>query len=432
MQLRQPDDLTCIEKKDFSSDISWFTSSLLIFAIVLIIVAVDSKTDYETALKNAEIVSSFNTLSFEDRRVINSWAHFSKINQETLLLPNIAVPVSKISKFYASLPHLICAYLLVWLILASITLWKYWRRIMKLDKSERYFLVDMPINLLYIWLANLVMLPLFIVMMGSGIRIFLYEYVYGSPKIQDEKSKTKLNNPISQEQEQASITNKSDRQKYLLSRTTLFQPHCVKTEEAVKAVVEECFMDLQKSAQALQEAQRRYGLAQANLRTFQETIYSGPITMAEARAEWRAVKDMRGVSRIYTESTPDLKSVNLCYLIKVRVPYHGRIYDFGDFVVKISCNTAKLSCTEIRSGIRKRATSLAPAYRITKHSFCFGDREYEIKKHVANGQLIAAMTLVVDCLHSVNPEDAPDIPRCFRKVRTIKRTQNHIQKGEEI
>ena len=147
-----------------------------------------------------------------------------------------------------------------------------------------------------------------------------------------------------------------------------------------------------------------------------------------AEEEWNAIREMRGVMGLSVKKERGEKSKKLMIYVRVQVPYDGELYDFGDYQIRLLGNSSRCIC--VRSGIRKDATSRAPAYSSgVGDSFCFGSRRDEIDSYMWRGRYVEAITLMIDCLHSVNGADVEaKIPYCFRKVSRVKRAKARIKR----
>lgn len=147
------------------------------------------------------------------------------------------------------------------------------------------------------------------------------------------------------------------------------------------------------------------------------------ITKAQASAELDAICAMRGVS-ILTNPHSQARDTIITFVVKSRIPYRGCMYDVGDY--QISITDTNFTCKRLRSGVRFDATSKSPSYE-TGSGFCFGSRLTEIKSYIQAGRIVEAVTLIVDCLHSVNSDyDRRNIPSCFRKVKTVERAAERL------
>ncbi len=197
--------------------------------------------------------------------------------------------------------------------------------------------------------------------------------------------------------------------------------------EEARKMVEDAKTQLQEAGQVVSDAQRALGEAKANLERV-ESVYSETRSLIEAEADWEAIKDARGVSGI----TYDRRRKNLAIIFKVRVPYEGELYDFGDYRLVLD-GSARCRCKEIRSGVKLNHTSVRPLYHIDDKLFCFGHSLGTIEDYLRHSRYVEAITLIVNCLHSVNGEDAArEIPNCFRKVEVVEKAKRRILRRNKL
>ncbi len=172
------------------------------------------------------------------------------------------------------------------------------------------------------------------------------------------------------------------------------------------------------------EYQQFVGKAQAELRDLQSQEMSAGASRAEAKLEWEQILKMRGVSSINIKTDAKTRGKVIEILIKVRVPYKGALYDFGDYLVTFG--TDGMRNERVRSGVCKNADNHRPYYP-SGRGFCFGNRLSDIDRYTRAGRIVEALTLVVDSLHAVNDGDWEDIPGCYRKVETVKQRAKRLK-----
>lgn len=107
-------------------------------------------------------------------------------------------------------------------------------------------------------------------------------------------------------------------------------------------------------------------------------------------------------------------------IVRATVEYQGRTYDKGDWQIDIGADTSSCVARELRTGVRPDWGYDYPDYRYGDKSYCFGSRAYELEQHLRKGQFLEAMALAVECLNSVNSEDAPNIPHAFWEVQPLE------------
>jgi hypothetical protein len=105
----------------------------------------------------------------------------------------------------------------------------------------------------------------------------------------------------------------------------------------------------------------------------------------------------------------------ICLLIKARIDYNEVTYDLGDWELRFDAKGG-LTTKELRSGVRSDWRGDYPVYHLGGNSFCFGSRSYVIAENLNKGQFLEGIELAVNCMNSVNEEDAHRIPDAFREV----------------
>ena len=164
----------------------------------------------------------------------------------------------------------------------------------------------------------------------------------------------------------------------------------------------------------IRELQRDNGSDTATIQTLKQ-MKEDVASREQAQQEIDMICKMRGVAEF--DVLKHDSSILLSFLVKVRVPYDGAVYDFGDYKIRIS--RSSYSCHRVRSGVKIGALSTEPDYG-AGGSFCFGQRGSTISEYIQNGRVAEAVALMIDSLHSVNSDEiARQIPLCFRKVDTI-------------
>jgi len=417
------------------------TVAIILAVIVLLVCgfyALIVKTDNDSALAHNERMVEFNAKPLEERQIIAEWTEDSRVDPETYLMAEKEIkPLFILEGIYGAdgLWKIVLLYLAGLLATLSLTTFiSYWHK-----KNKVYYLCSLPFDKPYGWVLFFCMF--------IGWPFLLVSYICMRVQNTDAyKARRALQEKTRQEREELAKREKTvvkklaedelaekaralTKPKYpeaahqALVNFVLkdqFKAYASRAKEA-KVRVEQAQAVLQKAGESVRAAQRGLGEARANLAQIEATIAS-QASRERAEAEWTAIKEARGVSSIkYNRRRQRLEVV-----IKVRVPYKGELYDFGDYCLVID-GTRACNCKEIRSGVKVNHTSLGPLYHLSGKRFCFGNSLSTIEEYLGNGRYAEAVTLIVECLHSVNnTNDEEQIPNCFRKVSTVEKAERKI------
>lgn len=293
------------------------------------------------------------------------------------------------------------------------------------SKTWRYHMADLPLSS---WIGRLLLVALIpfypvlvvslIIMMIKVIRLKFAEKKALREEIQREIDKEQPS-PIliGRANEKAEATYV----KYVVGGSRQARESHLKELEEQKTDVENRLANYGRS---LREAQKRKSEILAELKKY-ELVEQESVTRERAINEWNAIRHMRGVSRVYARKRRK-KVKGLVIQVDVRVPYKNKLYDFGDYEIRI--DGREYSCTRVRSGVRMDASSTAPDYN-EPSGFCFGSRRRTIADYVCNGRYLEAISLMIDSLHSVNDAEVEaKIPYCFREVEVEERVRRKLLK----
>lgn len=282
-----------------------------------------------------------------------------------------------------------------------------------LERSSAYYLADFPLRTVYGWILLLLCLPIgwpfFIV---SRIRMLRH-----TPKrAMEEAGAQSDENETSDELLEEATKNRStnEEEEYVKLRVTLFKEQRERMIQELDDDIVGCEKSIRYHGVQIQEQQKKLGEKRAQ----RQQLKDEPITIDDrtALAELVQIRKMRGVKEIIS----DLDNERLIIVVHVRVPYEGAMYDFGDYEIRLSYQDSSAYALRLRSGVKQNATSEDPFYKDGDY-FCFGDRLSEIEQYfVDEGRVIEALTLMIDCMHSVNPEDKKEIPNCFTRLSKPK------------
>lgn len=286
-------------------------------------------------------------------------------------------------------------------------------------RSE-FFLADFPLGRVYGWILLLLCLPF-----GSPFLCVSYIRMWRYFRNKEIPNETTDNVTAETEPDQEETVEDpvdttieetvTDEESYVALRMEFAQERSEHTVKNLDASIDWTKRRLQEHGEKIQHLQKELGRLKTERSRLAECIESGEtMTRQAAISELKKIQKMRGVKKI----TPDRDNDQLEILIQVRVTYQGALYDFGDYLVKFwsdSCNTRLL-----RSGVKEDADSRDPFYP-DGSGFCFGNRKNEIDHYAEEGRIVEALTLIVDCMHSVNEGDEKDIPGCFKRISKPKK-----------
>lgn len=181
---------------------------------------------------------------------------------------------------------------------------------------------------------------------------------------------------------------------------------------------------LQELQRLLTNGQAELGRLKAELRALKEKPLPDATELQHnAEAEWAILRQMQGVYYVGHDKYDDDGDLlsddieNLVVMIRVCIPYEGRVYDVGDY--KFWLARDGYLCKRLRSGVRENASSYQPDYS-DSDDFCFGSRDEVITDYLEKGCFAEALALIIDGLHYVNETDRDAIPACFYAIDTEK------------
>jgi len=389
---------------------------ILVVAGIVFLLSCAVQTDAEDVKAYNVQVADFNTLPKSDREVFAPFCE--KTLDDDLLLEPQELPLSAKHMFTLAFPWFLLAEFAVCVIS---TFAYYWYR-----KGSRYHLADLPFDTIYGWGLFIVMLPIGWPFLLASRLIMWCE---SQPTKHAEKAEVKR---LAEEEltlESNLQTAKFDepaKYAYIRFRTQHFRDSKLQQEEQLREQIASKKTSLNEYGRRIKCLQRELGETKAALKQLEETEPSREATKIEAQSEWQQILEMRGVAKL-TTSKRKAKSRDrfLRILIKVRVPYKNELYDFGDY--EVTFFEDHFTCREVRSGVKLNHTNTTPTYPDSTYDFCFGPRRYEIEDYARSGRIVEALTLIIDCFHSVNPGHEEYIPGCYRKVQVIERTKRRLK-----
>lgn len=289
-----------------------------------------------------------------------------------------------------------------------------------LEKSKEYFLADLPLRTIYGWILLILILPAgwpFLLISLFRMRHYMQKQVEA-----EQREIRRLAGTIESENDPESVECDKNAQKtYIDFRTSnLAQQHSDKLSSLHEEIASQK-RKITSYGNDIAKIQRELGRNNAKLKQLQANPPDQTATEETAKAEWQQILGMRGVSRInFPKNQYHAGDRDMEISIHVRVPYNGSIYDFGDYLVTFG---NEFKCRQLRSGVKPDHTSSRPIYPDHDYGFCFGSRLSDIRAYANSSQIVEALTIIIDSLHSVNPEDEKYIPECYRKITTIKPTE---------
>ncbi len=408
---------------------------VVLCAVVIGLNALITAADNASALTHNERAAEFNVLSLEERQMIAAWTEDDDIDPETYLMAekDADVPLFLLTQIHGrgNVVRMIPVYLGALVLIFSLCVFvRYWY-----CKGSAYYLCSLPFGEPYGWVLFCCMFvgwP-FLLISFVCLRVQQTEFFRERQKKRQaaHEARKREKEAVRQlaEEELAEAARRLTRPAFperahqaLVTYIVDGQPkaHAARIQEATQRV-EDAKSQLQKAGENVRVAQQKLGYARAGLEQLEAT-YSETHSHKKAESDWEAIKNARGVSSIvYNKMRKRLE-----ILIKVRVPYDGELYDFGDYCFYID-GSAKCVCKEVRSGLKLNHSTTAPQYHIHGNLFCFGDSLSTINQYLRDGRYAEAVTLVVECMHSVNDSYTErEIPNCFRKVSVVEKAKQRI------
>jgi hypothetical protein len=130
---------------------------------------------------------------------------------------------------------------------------------------------------------------------------------------------------------------------------------------------------------------------------------------AAIRAEFDEIREFRNVEAVRVQDN------RLSVRVNVRLPYHGKAYDMGDWELLLSPDAFVHRC--LRRGTIDESDGNSPIYT-SGNGFCFGNSQALIHDNLNKGQIAHAIEIAVCALHSFNNEgDRRKIPVFFKEVK---------------
>jgi len=384
-------------------------------------------------------VATFNAYSQRDRELILKFATIETDENQLMKIKDLESDQNMIDGELKILKALIVFALIVLPCLVFLGYWK--------EKSNEYHLADLPFSRPYGWVLLLSMtgipwLILFVARIDMHCQIKKFGQAIKKVQQKTNTAKKRKAKPIQAEKiyeicRQNAQTFDAIYQPIFVSQAThrYDNVYWYKTKEA-EHNVSAAKRELTAAGERLQKAQRSLNDAEAQLRQVKlesKTITKAQVSASTALTEWETIQAMRGVIKmsIPCKYTDDINAPFLVILVTVCVPYGKKIYDFGDYEIKLF--PSHFTCRRVRSGLLATYNSRNyPNYNQGSAGFCFGRRRDEIENHLRYGRIIEATTLIIDCLHSVNDEDdARKIPTVFNVITDISEITNRLPQVEK-
>lgn len=391
-----------------------FIVTLAIIALIgFLIICVDAgnQKTYETRTAINERLAAFNAEPIEFRKKVAQF--FSSVDEETYLVE--LYELDEKSPIEMSSTHLIVYLIIMSIICPLCFLANYWTDC----RGCSYFLADLPWAKPKYFVLLLYMFGIpWLFLLGSFIRMKRYDHRQAEERrtalvrqVPDNESSSETTGRIVGYETIDRHINDNESQKYVDFYVNwsaeLFQSQIDDLADKINNIKD----SIREYGRCIQNKQTEINYLNAQMRSMRERL---PTIHEEIRSkdrsefqrEWAEICEMRGIVTFKIKPKTGLVKAE----IDVRVPYRGKIYDFGDFEVKFTVgDDYAFSCTEIRQAFIQSNNAV---YRIGGE-FCFGQRRSEIMDHISNGRICAALAIIVDCMHAVNPEHRSLIPKAY-------------------
>ena len=380
---------------------------------VLFLITNDTKRDF---ISYNEYAEKFNALSDDERELVAPLSKYQIVEGENNL-PLKDLPDSFGEELLGALPIILC---IVAVIVSGATFIAYHD---ELDSG--FYLADLPFPWTYGWALLLLMFagwPFFLV---SAVRMLLAKFgIARDERLAIEKQVEEELSYVQPSPSERIRNIKLARRLYVAYR---IRGQSISRQYEIRATngkMTQYQRDLKEYGNRIKDTQRLIGETKLELKRLETIPVSVDETRAKAMAEWETIVAMRGVSAVRANKLDGKRQMCLTIDVRVRVPYRGALYDFGDYQVSIL--NGGFSCRRTRSGVLINPSSTTPNYG-SRDGFCFGSRSGIIHEYIHDGQILEGLTLIIDSLHSVNDERVErEIPNCFRKVSTVRRIERRV------
>lgn len=391
--------------------------TLLVICALLFIVCYFAQTNAEDVKTYNAQAKAFNALPRAEREIMQPFCS-EDLSEEDLIIEFKDPPQSFDDLLKMVFPWFIRIELVLFVIL---TFGCYWH-----EKGKSYHLADLPLRSIYGWVILLIILPVGWPFLLCSRLIMWFEARDGKKA---EKLELKQLAKISltlEKQPSKPIFSERAKNLYLKFRTENALKAKISRESKLRQQIADQKADIVNYGKRISELQREIGKKQAELKELENSTLAQNNSKSAALSEWEQILHMRGIAEV-TASRRNAKDKGqfVRVTIHVRVPYRNNLYDFGDYEVTFFKD--HFQSRQLRSGVRKDASTTRPTYRDDHYGFCFGSRLSTIETYARNGRIIEALTIIIDCLHSVNSGDEEYIPRCYRKVEIIERTKQRLK-----
>jgi len=138
--------------------------------------------------------------------------------------------------------------------------------------------------------------------------------------------------------------------------------------------------------------------------------------MRDAEEELKRIASFHGVQSIEAVSGGSSCGY-LSIIVRVLIPYRGRLYDIGDFDIRIIQQDSPylgIYCGLVRKA-SERNLYLFGSYANGVRAFCLGTRNETITAHLNRGEYASAVELTIATIHVVNNGDESAIPVTFKE-----------------
>ncbi len=392
----------------------------LIMAIILGLSGPVIDSDRKDRIAYNRFVEIYNAMSEEDREMLAPYIKYTRPKGQTYFDMKEEIPDGYAQEWRKSeTPDMIR-----WIVITlSVACFIWYVR----NRDTSYRMSDLPFNHVIGWLLLLLMFAAWPILFID--RVILQIKGMQSRRAERLAIKQEAERKVKEEEELPfNVLDDAKARKYYVEYVTRWNQKACE-ERKSKLVDEESTIEqrLKICAENIRRYQNRRGEIRAELKKYEKVETRDEIER-KVEEEWDAIREMRGVMGASVKKVRGKKSKELIIYVRVQVSYKDELYDFGDYQIRLKGKESYCFC--VRSGIRKDATSTAPSYGgHVGNSFCFGSRRQEIGAYVATGRYVEAVTLMIDCLHSVNdPEAEARIPYCFRKIKTVERAKKRLAK----
>ena len=373
-----------------------FIESLIFGFIILVLWGAHNSADNKYQAYNEFIAVANEKLDAEQRAalvpVVDNVAE-DDLGEDGLFI-KLTEPTSFGTMMKNSWVSMLLLYLAIWSLIASICYW--------VEHNRTYYLADLPLRTgwgWYVLISNFITWPVLLVSLILFLR-FKHRKKQAQESEEPEKRLPKVRAIFD---EQAFVD-------------FYFKVLPIEKQiESAKRKVSETETEISQYAAELKDAQSRLSEHKANLNELcdhERIVVNDKRTKDQILNDFAQIKAMHGVQQIYVEKN------QLCVRVRADYVYGKKLYDLGDYVIKISgYSSGNYRADMVRSNIKGSKDGYS---NYGTSDFCFGNRGDEIYSYLAEGRIVEAMELMIESLNHINSGSMDDRYEVIRKLSSAE------------